>query len=50
MTFPTQSDGCHKGVQVAFVTSIIILSMCDTPGDLRKFVNVPSSMSCIEDE
>ena len=28
----------------------MILSMCDTPGDLRRFVNVPSSTSCIEDK
>ena len=28
----------------------MILSMCDMPGDLRRFVNVPSSTSCIEDE
>ena len=28
----------------------MILSMCDAPGDLRRFVNVPSSTSCIEDE
>ena len=48
MTFVMRGDGCQEGIQAACVASIY--DSQHVWYDLRRFVNVPSSMSCIEDE